>query len=93
MPVTFVSEVPPVSGRTAARLMDEAAELKANPGKWALIYQTPLMPEPVKAKTRANSLSTRIRSGSGAFKAKGDYECATRSDTQNVSVYCRYVGK
>lgn len=68
-----------------------AAELKAHPGKWALIA------EGIK---HASTVSNGVKTGKiKAFEPAGEFEATTRSTTPKdggprvFDVYARYIGK
>lgn len=71
------------SSRTAwAR---EAAELRANPGRWAVITEC-------SDKTRAYSLAHNIRQGRlKAFRPEGSFSAKARTQDGVHKVYARYV--
>lgn len=62
-----------------------AAELRANPGRWALIYDGP--------KQHSSGMATHIRMGSVmCFSPCGDYDAVSRQHGDHGLVYARYVG-
>lgn len=60
-----------------------AAELKANPGDWGVVYEGNPTPK----------LAVRIEQGlSPWFRPAGAYEATQRSRRGQVTIYARYIG-
>jgi hypothetical protein len=60
-----------------------AAQLRANPGRWAKIGEAP------------TSLARNIKAGSGAFSPEGAFEAVTRNADKSgnrADIYARFVG-
>lgn len=71
--------------------MEEAAELKANPGKWALLAAF----GGAENNHSARAMAVNIKSGRyTAFRPHGHFEAtsATTTDRSATEVYARYVG-
>lgn len=82
-------EEPPRSPRLEGmqRLRSIADELRANPGRWAVVYDGVT---PQVASRRAGD----IRIGSlGAFRPAGAFEATTRATAGQCRVYARYVNE
>ena len=85
MSAEFVDELPPddrrkpggINARTK-RLRRFAAELKANPGKWAKY------PEPLASHRSTQTRASQIRTGGGATFPRGEFEAAARGDVLYV---------
>jgi hypothetical protein len=61
-----------------------AAELRANPGRWAVVKEQ---------ASRYSGLATHIRMGQMiCFTPSGDFEATTRRLGERTVVYARYVG-
>jgi hypothetical protein len=70
--------------RNSDRYAAEAAELKANPGKWAVLME---------AKTRSSAYSVKRgveKATYPAFSPAGTYEAKTVTANDVTSVYVRY---
>lgn len=80
----FVDELPPqLQSGSPPRYLKEAAKLRANPGKWALLTVT-------NGAASAYSLGNAIRTGTYvAFRPQGAFEASCRG----ADVYARYVGE
>lgn len=62
-----------------------AAQLKAAPGQWALVYES------LPGQTPANGITSRLRSGRAeGFSPAGSFEAVTRD---GVKTYARYIGE
>jgi hypothetical protein len=85
-------EPPPPKRRTGpresgghSRFASLAAELRANPGRWAVIYDGP--------KQHASGMATHIRMGHViCFSPCGDFDAVSRQHGDRGLVYARYVG-
>lgn len=74
--------------KTDIHWQEEAVELRAHPGKWAIIRQYLR-----SQKQKAYAFQGAIRSGRVAsFTPAPDFESATRTDGDIIKVYVRYVG-
>jgi hypothetical protein len=63
-----------------------AAELRANPGGWAVIAES-------VAWSYAGGIAGQIKAGRlAAFRPAGAFEAQTRTVAQSYIVYARYVG-
>jgi hypothetical protein len=79
MPVEF-GDLPP--GPRPNPWVDEAAELRANPGRWAYIFTS-------KTRNGANQFAKYVRDGARtAFRPPGAFEAVARGN----DVWARYIG-
>jgi hypothetical protein len=69
----------------ASKYAPLADELKAHPGRWALIY--------VGEKAKATSIARVISLGQVPVMAFRDYEAVTRTADGQTRVYARYIGE
>jgi hypothetical protein len=77
----------PHPGRKPSAWMEEARELKLNPGRWALIktYDT---------SHQARSMVTFINKGKlKAFRPEGSYHATSRQEGDDFNVYAYYSGE
>jgi hypothetical protein len=79
---------PPAKGKgstePSSAFADIADELRANPGRWAVVKEQP---------GRYSGLATHIRMGQMiCFTPSGDFEATTRRLGERTVVYARYVG-
>ncbi len=76
---------PPKAGNCKYDHQSIAAELKANPGRWALVFENVF-----------SSLSVSIKSGRlAAYRPAGSFEALSASrngSTNKADIYVRYVG-
>lgn len=81
-------EPPPTNrppGASSSRYEALAEELRAQPGRWAVVYDGP-----VKSFT---GLGNHIRQGAvRCFAPAGDFDATSRSSAGRIRVYARYVG-
>lgn len=90
-PTVIRWEEPPPSARGGAgrepsrRFVAIADQLRANPGRWALIQET--------EQHGKSGLATHIRLGAiVAFAPCGDFDAVTRRVGDVTRVYARYLG-
>ena len=77
------------TGRAGIKYTDEAAELRSNPGEWAILDERPL-----ERRTSANALAFQIREGRyTAFRPRGQWDTTTRRVDDKVRVYIRFTGE
>jgi hypothetical protein len=86
-------EAPPAAersnGNAAAQYTEEAAQLKARPGEWAVLKE--FTGEGSGARSGAWRLASRVKKGEiKAFAPAGSFEAVTRSNGHS-KVYVRYV--
>lgn len=79
----FVDELPPATGKANNRDLKEfAAELRANPGRWAKY------PRPLATLSSASMTGSLIRNGRMASFSDGPFEAEARLGR----LYVRYPG-
>ena len=79
---------PAKRGPRRSRYEADAAALRANPGRWALLRAVPLTDS-----KEVYNLSHSVRVGSAsAFRPAGAYEATVRTTDGEVRLYVRYVG-
>jgi hypothetical protein len=87
-------ETPPAAERSNAnadQYAAEAAELRANPGAWAVLKE--FTGEGSGARSGAWRLASRVKKGEiKAFAPAGSFEAVTRSNGHS-KVYVRFVGE
>lgn len=72
------------SGGPASRFTALADELRARPGEWGVVFETPKPP---------NGLATHIRMGQmRCFTPAGDFDAVTRRVDGITITYARYLG-
>ncbi len=85
----FVEALPPSRklGREASAYFEEAAELKAHKGQWAVL-------KTFDKPSGAGSLASAVKNGKyAAFAPAGSFEAVSRTtDDGKGCVYVRYVG-
>lgn len=75
------------SNRDRAQMWQPVAdELRANPGRWALIHES------ADAGRRVDLAFRICRGEPKAFAPAGDYEAVTRTRGGGLRVYARYLG-
>jgi hypothetical protein len=80
-------EDPPPAKRAPRRFDLVAQELKANPGRWAVIAVFDKRPN-------ANSTARQIRLGLTSYwQNPGDFEAVSRAVGDEFRVYARYLGE
>lgn len=78
------------SGVTGLTWLEEAAELRANPGRWGVL-EHPRGPWP-SAQVAYNA-SQSVKLGKyGAFRPEGSFESTTRQVDGCPRLYARFVG-
>jgi hypothetical protein len=79
----FVKELPTNGFGRSTKYAEEAAELQAHPGEWALFKEN-----------ASSSMASLISNGAlVAFRPAGAYEAATRNVKLGYGqIYVRYVG-
>lgn len=76
--------VPNKAGRRPSRYWIAIADdLKADPRRWAVIYQG----------ARNGALADRVKKGQSAFAPAGAFEAAERVEDGIYRVYARYLGE
>jgi hypothetical protein len=80
-------------GRRGAKVMEEEArELRAHPGKWAIVRS---WPAGSNSAGSAGGTVNSIRKGRfAAFRPEGSFDAVSRHDPEGVlHVYARYTGE
>jgi len=79
------SKRPPTAGRRTTMYDEAAAELRANPGMWGVIYEG--------RANRASGMVAHILSGAIAcFRPAGSFRATSRTRNGVRTVYARYLG-
>ena len=81
-------EEPPASQgvfRKEPLFLEEAAELRANPGKWAVLTTR-------ETGAKASSLATAIKSNAYVAFKEGKWDAVARTVDGEHRVYVRYAG-
>jgi hypothetical protein len=69
--------------------VDEVAELRAHPGRWAVLREYPAE-QPSRAKGFAYAINHGVKA---SFRPSGEFEATWRTDAGRIKVYVRYVGE